>query len=397
MPRASRAALAAVSLLFLAAACGDTEPTVAGPQADAANEEPADPAAAGGEPDDGGRMAVACGPVRFDDRNIDVASLTPFTDDLLSYVGEAAMPEFELWDLDAVDFYEVERTSRRLVLFGVKNPPPTADEAPYLDAVFAKADGRWEAEGWGDCRLTVDAPGFGVAELALDPAAEVNERTTSLNLLATERECASGQAPVDREIVPVVAETDRHIEIVVLVEPVEGGAECPSNPAFPITIELDQPVGERRIMDMAFEPSTELQVATAVRNPTLDLVLGGTAPAEGSANVVLWSATETERANGFGSGGLFFSGLQWEGEPGFIQSFAGTETRTISGFVAACGQGCPEECESDSCDGFRPATGVCELTYERNDEVDTTLTVTFGPAADGASCTIEATTEPIGG
>ena len=70
-----------------------------------------------------------------------------------------------------------------------------------------------------------------------------------MSFVINERDCASGQAPTDRDIVPFVTETEEAASIVVLVERVESDATCPENPWYPVTITLEPPLGSRKILD----------------------------------------------------------------------------------------------------------------------------------------------------
>jgi hypothetical protein len=72
---------------------------------------------------------------------------------------------------------------------------------------------------------------------------------TELSFVINERDCASGQAPTDRDVVPFVTETDDAISIVVLVERVEGDATCTANLRHPVTITLESPLGSRQLLD----------------------------------------------------------------------------------------------------------------------------------------------------
>ena len=87
---------------------------------------------------------------------------------------------------------------------------------------------------------------------------EPDPDSTTLHLTINELNCASGQAPVDRDVVPVVVEFAQRIEITTLVAPVAGDADCPGNPWFPVVVELDQPLGDRVVVDMVEPPGTEL-------------------------------------------------------------------------------------------------------------------------------------------
>jgi len=51
------------------------------------------------------------------------------------------------------------------------------------------------------------------------------------------------------------------VELVIGVEAPPGGQTCPSNPPTPFTIELDEPLGDRTLTDVAVYPERELAVA----------------------------------------------------------------------------------------------------------------------------------------
>ena len=67
-----------------------------------------------------------------------------------------------------------------------------------------------------------------------------------------ERECASGQPPVGREIRPVVLSGEEVLEIVVLIEAPGGLAQtCQGNPWHRTTIDVGEPIGERTLVRWA--------------------------------------------------------------------------------------------------------------------------------------------------
>ena len=72
---------------------------------------------------------------------------------------------------------------------------------------------------------------------------------TVVHVLATERACASGQPMGDRLNDPVVLADDSQVSITFSVAPLEGDAECPSNPSTAIAVDLGEPLGERRLVD----------------------------------------------------------------------------------------------------------------------------------------------------
>lgn len=160
--------------------------------------------------------------------------------------------------LDGYSWTIASRTDSELVLFGQSpNAAELTDprgDPPYADMSFRRSDDAWIVDGFGQCRLSVAAQGLGPATVILDPDREPDPNSTELPVLINERSCASGQAPVDREIVPVVAETDTTVELTVLVAPVRGGANCQGNPFHPIVITLAQPLGERTVIDATSQP-----------------------------------------------------------------------------------------------------------------------------------------------
>jgi hypothetical protein len=127
-------------------------------------------------------------------------------------------------------------------------------DASYAHAALAREDAGWRLTRWGGCRPAVEAPGYGPARLVLDPDIEPSPDSGQLAVWIKETNCASGTAPVDRAVIPIVAGDDDRVVITVLVEPVEGGADCQGNPWHPIVITLDQPLGERQVFDGSTVP-----------------------------------------------------------------------------------------------------------------------------------------------
>lgn len=149
-----------------------------------------------------------------------------------------------------------DRTPERLELFGRSSTEPGTDAPGYAYAVFSPSGDGWDPQGLGQCAIEISAAGYGTADW------EVEQRpgpsSTQLFLLITERACASGEAPVDRTIVPVVVNEPDRVTITVLVEPVQGGADCPGNPPHPVTVELTEPLGQRRLFDGSQFPNVEI-------------------------------------------------------------------------------------------------------------------------------------------
>jgi hypothetical protein len=92
------------------------------------------------------------------------------------------------------------------------------------------------------------------AEWQVDPELRPDPTSRLLPVQIQEQACASGQPPVDRDIDVLVSESGEGLILTVFVEPVAGGARCPGNPWYPITIELEASLGDRQLLDGAVLP-----------------------------------------------------------------------------------------------------------------------------------------------
>lgn len=214
-----------------------------------------EPALAQVESDDAVDLEVTCGAARFEQLPPDPGEFAPLDDDARQALDRAATggaaQEFAI--VADAEWRIAGRTADRLVLLGVM---PDGDDG-YVTATFGREEDGWEVDGFGGCRVEVSAVGLGPATVQLDPARPPDPASSELPLVINERDCASGEAPVDREIVPIVVETDSTVEVTVLVAPVVGGAECPSNPWHPITVELEAPWSDRTLLDGSTRPPEE--------------------------------------------------------------------------------------------------------------------------------------------
>lgn len=147
--------------------------------------------------------------------------------------------EFRLWS----------QTNDELILLGY---PTTPSETGYADARFELRDGHWAPTGWGGCSWQPVTDGYGIATWR--PSGDIDPAALTVTVLATERNCANGQAPTSREVTDLSIADGTTVTIFVLVEPVQGDATCPSNPEFEYEITLDAPVGDRALLDGSTVP-----------------------------------------------------------------------------------------------------------------------------------------------
>jgi hypothetical protein len=213
------------------------------------------------DPSDSLGLTASCGPVIFPSIPPDPDAFEPVDDEIQALLDEMATGPLSVETAEFVPAYRWQVASRsddKIVLFGRRIEGEAGYGGDYADIRFERRGEAWTAAGWGGCNIEIDAPGFGSATTVLDPDHEPDPDSTELHLLINERECASGQPPTDREVLPVVIETETSIEIVTLVEPVVGGADCQSNPWHPITVTLNDPLGERIVYDGQMPPPVAL-------------------------------------------------------------------------------------------------------------------------------------------
>ncbi|MGI9556774.1 MAG: hypothetical protein ACR2N5_02415, partial [Solirubrobacterales bacterium] len=73
--------------------------------------------------------------------------------------------------------------------------------------------------------------------------------TRSLPIHVFENLCNSGEDAVGRVQEPRVEYFSRRILVTFWVTPRGGFQTCPSNPPTPFTLELDEPLGDRKLVD----------------------------------------------------------------------------------------------------------------------------------------------------
>ena len=113
-----------------------------------------------------------------------------------------------------------------------------------------------EGDEWGfggysdDCRpRPLITHGLGSSTWRVTRGARPASGSSSFPIEVMERECASGRPADGRIADPIVEYGEDAITITVPVRHVEGDATCPGNPWTPFVLELDQPIGDRRLLD----------------------------------------------------------------------------------------------------------------------------------------------------
>ncbi len=125
-----------------------------------------------------------------------------------------------------------------------------------------KGDGRWRWAYSGDtCRPLAWGRRKSGGTLDLRDAYPPQPEDRSLRLLVHEIECHGYRVPEDEDIHPEVIYGKENVVVIVRIDWVEGGANCPGTPPFRYTVELDEPLGDRALVDAGEYPPDVLQEA----------------------------------------------------------------------------------------------------------------------------------------
>lgn len=87
------------------------------------------------------------------------------------------------------------------------------------------------------------------ARWRLDETLVPDPSSSLLPVEILEQSCASGEPPTDRDITVHATDHDDGLALTVFIERVSGGALCPGNPWYPITVELPAPLAEHDLYD----------------------------------------------------------------------------------------------------------------------------------------------------
>ena len=142
--------------------------------------------------------------------------------------------------------------SEKEVVFGADAPSREhEDQFPYVE-VEDEGDA-WEVVDDGDCRPTAFFEGAGPAEWRL-AGERPGPEARRLDVLVNEQACASGRSAEGRIREPVIQYDEERIVITFRVEPNAGGQDCQANPDTPYTVELEEPLGDRKLLDGIYYP-----------------------------------------------------------------------------------------------------------------------------------------------
>jgi hypothetical protein len=169
--------------------------------------------------------------------------------------------DFTHW-FDEYDWFVAEETDETLTLFGTRRESGVTQPGRWKNfaaAWFNRGEAAvWKINGATDCDIELSTLGWGVGRFVLDPEQQPDPASSTISVRAWELACANGQLPIGRDVRSVVLDADvRSVSIVVLIDPLEGGADCPGNPGFPLDVDLGEPLGDRTVLDASVQPGVE--------------------------------------------------------------------------------------------------------------------------------------------
>jgi hypothetical protein len=151
--------------------------------------------------------------------------------------------------------WRVVHESENEVLIAAPSP---SDKHPYVTATFERSGQGWEPLGWGDCLPIAVLGDRSPATWKLGE--EATGDTTELLLLVSEQACSSGRELTEENTRVDVQYSEDEIVIVVSADPLSAGKNeaytCIGAPPSPITVELEEPVQGRRLVDAGPYPPT---------------------------------------------------------------------------------------------------------------------------------------------
>lgn len=187
----------------------------------------------------------------------------------LDATGRAALAGTDVPPIDPAEWTIVSTDPREVVLLRELAEPDDhgagdvrTHEHMVVTLVDAPSTPAWRLSALGTCAITSTAPGAGSATVTLDPDAPPSPGSTTVALLVTEMECNSGEDADGRVELATLRETDTAVDVVLTIEPRDGPHDCQSNPPTPFTIELDEPLGDRRLLDASTLPPRPVALPT---------------------------------------------------------------------------------------------------------------------------------------
>ncbi|OAH51827.1 hypothetical protein [Microbacterium oleivorans] len=203
----------------------------------------------------------ACGGVPIPDSAYAGTGLSSLLDDN----GRAAIAGQGVPELGEEEWAPVEQSEDRVVLWSwslhdgstPRDPEPGEPAATHEVLTISRdAGGAWVVTDWSQCLMTQLVDGYRTVDVALDAAA-ADPAAARLPLLVSEGGC-----PVDAAAIELLQENQNTdvVEVLVALRDDVQTPACVDSGATPFTIDLDEPLGSRPVIDLAYLEGRNLRV-----------------------------------------------------------------------------------------------------------------------------------------
>lgn len=123
---------------------------------------------------------------------------------------------------------------------------PGADgQVVYLE----EADGTWKARSWGDCTDLAPVIAPGLQWVRVVAASDPDPSSVELTVTVNEVQCTSGRNPRPFLRAPRIVENDESVTLFLRSEAPKGAHNCMANPTVRQVLHLEQPLGDRVLLD----------------------------------------------------------------------------------------------------------------------------------------------------
>ena len=134
-------------------------------------------------------------------------------------------------------------------------PEPGDSEFQFWSAEFESREGTWTYVRSGQCQLRPTLEGIEAASWVLAPGQQITRDSKIFDVLVTEASCSSGQSPEGRIVPAAAIYQETSITVIFGVRPLPGAQTCQGAPPATATLELEEPLGDRRLLDGSVFPA----------------------------------------------------------------------------------------------------------------------------------------------
>ena len=152
--------------------------------------------------------------------------------------------------LPPAGWIEVHKTADRVTVLA-----PLGEA--FASASFRYEGGRWGPSGWGDCIPRLHIPNRSVLRWAFTPASyPPRPDETEFEIVVSEVDCSSGR-DIRSLIEPTISYGEEEISVLLTAPGLSGDQTCPGRAPTPFRLSLQQPPGDRRMVDPSAFPVVE--------------------------------------------------------------------------------------------------------------------------------------------